>query len=371
MEPPVPQIERGVSFCSTNYGKGAINFQIAEDGDLKKKIIVGFLALLVLVALVVYFGRWTNRNRALYYSGTIEATQFHLSFQVAGQVARVLFDEGHAVAAGDLLAELDTRELQARHDQAKANYERSQAGLKALLAQLDEIKTGNRPQDVERARQAYLSAQAVMEEARKNMQKYQRLFQNGTVSEKEWDAVRLRYDVTLHDYERNAEAYDLAKEGSRSETLDAARANAEGAKAQLAAADAAWQQAKIQLSYGQLKAPTVGIITSRNLERGEVVAPDQEVMTMADLSMVDLKIFVDETEIGKVKPGQPVEVRVDTFPDKVFKGNVSYISPEAEFTPKMIQTHKERVKLVYLVKVSIPNPRLELKSGMPADAWLK
>jgi HlyD family secretion protein len=243
--------------------------------------------------------------------------------------------------------------------------------VNALSAKLKEIKTGNRRQDVERAHQAFLSARAVMKEAKKNMEKYQRLFRDGIVSEKEWDTVKLRYDVTLRDYERSAEAYDLAQEGSRTETIDAARAEVQGAKAQLASADAAWQQAKIQLSYGQLKAPTAGIVTSRNVEPGEVVTPAQDVMTMADLSNVDLKIFVDETEIGKVKPGQGVEVRVDTFPDKVYQGTVSYISPEAEFTPKMIQTRKERVKLVYLVKVSIPNPRLELKSGMPADAWLK
>jgi HlyD family secretion protein len=284
---------------------------------------------------------------------------------------RVPVDEGNAVSAGDLLAELDPQELQSRYDQAEANYDRSRAGVNALSAKLKEIKTGNRRQDVERAHQAFLSARAVMKEAKKNMEKYQRLFRDGIVSEKEWDTVKLRYDVTLRDYERSAEAYDLAQEGSRTETIDAARAEVQGAKAQLASADAAWQQAKIQLSYGQLKAPTAGIVTSRNVEPGEVVTPAQDVMTMADLSNVDLKIFVDETEIGKVKPGQGVEVRVDTFPDKVYQGTVSYISPEAEFTPKMIQTRKERVKLVYLVKVSIPNPRLELKSGMPADAWLK
>jgi HlyD family secretion protein len=84
-----------------------------------------------------------------------------------------------------------------------------------------------------------------------------------------------------------------------------------------------------------------------------------------------LKVFVDETEIGKVKPGQAVDVKIDTFPDKTYVGRVSYISPEGEFTPKIIQTHKERVKLVYLVKITISNPNLELKTGMPADAWFK
>jgi HlyD family secretion protein len=80
---------------------------------------------------------------------------------------------------------------------------------------------------------------------------------------------------------------------------------------------------------------------------------------------------VEETAIGKVKPGQPVEVRIDTFPNRIFKGTVAFVSPEGEFTPKIIQTKKERVKLVYLVKVTLPNPDYELKTGMPADAWLK
>jgi HlyD family secretion protein len=114
-----------------------------------------------------------------------------------------------------------------------------------------------------------------------------------------------------------------------------------------------------------------GVVTSRNIEPGETVTPGREVITISDLSRVDLKIFVDETEIGKVKPGQKVDVKVDTFPGKTYTGSVSFISPEGEFTPKIIQTKKERVKLVYLVKVSIANPNVELKSGMPADAWLR
>ncbi|NLN59417.1 MAG: HlyD family efflux transporter periplasmic adaptor subunit [Deltaproteobacteria bacterium] len=340
---------------------------------MKKQIIiiVVFSLLVLLVAGVVYFGQWKGRTHELYYSGTIEATQYRLSFQVSGKVLQVLADEGHAVSAGELLAELEPQELQARHDQARANYERAQAALRTLSAQMKEIRTGNRPQDIERARQAFLSAKAVMEEARKNMQKYRRLFEDGVVSEKEWDAAQLRYDVALHDYERNIESYDLAKEGSRMERIEAIQAEVQGAKAQVISARAAWRQAEIQLAYRQLKASVDGIITSRNVEPGEVVTPAQEVMTLADLSVIDLKIFVGETEIGQVKPGQMVDVRVDTFPDRIYQGTVAYISPEAEFTPKMIQTHKERVKLVYLVKVSIPNPDMELKSAMPADAWLK
>ncbi|MBU0986049.1 MAG: efflux RND transporter periplasmic adaptor subunit, partial [Proteobacteria bacterium] len=143
------------------------------------------------------------------------------------------------------------------------------------------------------------------------------------------------------------------------------------ARAQIQAANAALELAEIQLRHSRLKAPFKGTVTSRNVEPGEVVSPGREVLSLADLSSVDLKIFVSETEIGKVKPGQKVEVKTDTFPDKIYTGHVAYISPEGEFTPKIIQTRKERVKLVYLVKISLLNPELELKSGMPADAWLR
>jgi HlyD family secretion protein len=113
------------------------------------------------------------------------------------------------------------------------------------------------------------------------------------------------------------------------------------------------------------------VVTSRNIEPGETVNIGREVITIADLNRVDLKIFVDETTIGQVKPGQKADVVIDTFPDKTYPGTVSFVSPEGEFTPKIIQTQKERVKLVYLVKVSIPNPNHELKSGMPADVRLQ
>jgi HlyD family secretion protein len=388
---------------------------------LKKRIvIIVVLALLIGTGLFVYCGQQKARKGELSYSGTIEATQSHLSFQAGGRILMVLVREGEAVAKDQLLAELDPAEFHSRLEQAKANLDRSlkgkeqaetllavyektlpaeaaraEAGVRALASQLDELRAGTRTQDVERAKQAMQSAAAVLEDAKKNLTRYENLFKKGTISEKEWDAVRLRHDTTLREYERGREAYDLAKEGSRTETIrtaearlaegqavlkqaqsnllriDAARKDVDAARSGIAAARAASDQVSIQLDYAQLKAPGPGVITSRSVEPGEVVTPGREVLTLSQLATVDLKIFVDETEIGKVKPGQKAEVRVDTFPNKSFAGMVTFISPEGEFTPKIIQTKKERVKLVYLVKVSIPNPGLELKSGMPADAWLR
>ena len=378
------------------------------------------MLLFVSVGFLVYLGQREARLGELFYSGTIEATEANLAFQAGGRVVRVIVREGQAVVKGQVLAELDRAEYEARFEQAMANvaryrelqkqlqtllevYEKSlplevdraEAGVRALSSQLEELLSGNRAQDVEGARQAFLKAEAVMEEARKNRDRYDQLFNMEIASEKEWDAERLKYETALRDYEQRREAYDLAKEGPRREAIETARArlsegkaalnnarndlkrieaarrDVESARQQVRAGEAALAQAKIQVEYTELKAPFPGIITSRNVEPGEVVTPSREVITLADLSRVDLKIFVGETEIGKVKQGQSVDVKVDTFPDKVYKGVVTFISPEGEFTPKIIQTHKERVKLVYLVKISLPNPDLELKTGMPADAWLR
>lgn len=153
--------------------------------------------------------------------------------------------------------------------------------------------------------------------------------------------------------------------------IDAAQKDLSAAEALILSSGAVLEQARIHLRRTELRAPFHGIITSRNIEPGEMATTGREVLTLADLSRVDLKIFVNQTEIGMVRPGQDVDVTVDSFPEKVFRGTVSFISPEGEFTPKIIQTRKERVKLVYLVKVSIPNPDLALKPGMPADARLK
>jgi len=386
----------------------------------RKRIAAIFLLLLSGVGLLVYLGQRERRRGELFYSGTIEATQSNLAFQVGGRVTRVFVREGQAVATGQVLAELDRSESEAFLEQARANLLRAQeqqkqlesileiyrktlpeevaraeAGGRALRAQVEEFLAGNRVQDVERARQALLTAESIRQEANRDRERYDQLYPAGSISEKERDIVKLKSETAYRDYERAQEAYDLAKEGTRRETIAAAQARlAEGeavlrsarhnlqrieaaqrdvaaARAQVRVAVAVQEQAAIQLERMRLSAPVPGIITSRNVEPGEVVTPSREVLTLSDLSRVDLKIFVSEGEIGQVKPGQAVDVRVDSFPAKTYRGTVAFISPEGEFTPKFIQTHKERVKLVFLVKVSLPNPRLELKTGMPADAWLR
>ena len=386
----------------------------------KRIIIIVFLALLIAVSSLVYFGQRKNQIEDLYYSGTVEARQANLSFQASGRVAEVYVDEGQWVEKDQILALLDQSESLAHLEQAKANLEvskksfeqlelaneilrktlpidvkRAEAGVKALKAQLNELETGYRSQDIEKARLALSASEATLEVARKDRDRYDRLFKETIASEKERDTVNLRFETALRKYESAKENLDQVREGFRQETIQTARAKLEEGEAVLKQAKANLKkidvnekeievvQARVQVAeaalmlaetrhaFTQLKASFKGIITTRNVEPGEVVSPGREVLSLTDLRSVDLKIFVPETEIGKVRPGQPVDVKIDSFPDKFFQGKISYIATEGEFTPKIIQTQKERVKLVYLVKISIPNPDLELKPGMPADAWLR
>ncbi len=383
-------------------------------------VIIVFLILLAGVGYFVYFGQKEIQTQEHYYSGTIEATTSELSFQVNGRVTDVSVEEGAHVEKDQLLARLDQSLYQARRNQALANLDtarknlrkmetvldlyratlpaevaRAESGVAVIRSQLQELDAGYRKQEVERARLAYLSAKEVMEEAAKDQVRYERLYKTGIVAEKSRDAVKLKYDSASKELDRAKEALDMLQEGVRKETIrtaearlaeseavltqaktnlkkiKTARRDVEQARSQIEVAKSTVALADISLDYTLLRAPFAGTLTSRNVEPGEVVTSGREVLTLADLTTVYLKIFVDERELGKVKIGQTADVKTDTFPDKVYKGRVSFISPQGEFTPKIIQTHKERVKLVYLVKISIPNPDGELKSGMPADAWLR
>lgn len=386
----------------------------------RKLILIVFVVLLAGVGALVYRGQHREQSAELYYSGIIEATQANVAFQISGRVQDVPADEGRAVKKGDLLAVLFRDEFAARRNQAQAGLEqqqkrlcqlevmlevnrkvlpaeveRAEAGEKALAAQLAQAESGYRPQELESARLAVEEARAALDDARRNRERFDELFRKNVVAERDRDAARLRYETALKEYGRARQAYAMLKEGYRREDIETARARlaearaavklarsnlnkiavaereVEAARAAVEAARAALNLAEIQLGYAELRAPFDGVIVSRNIEPGEVVSPGQEVISISDLSQVDLKIFVPETEIGKVKPGQAAAVKVDTFPDKTYPGWVAFISPEGEFTPKIIQTHKERVKLVYLVKITIPNSNRELKTGMPADAWFR
>ena len=330
--------------------------------------IVVFLLLLVVTALLVYRGQQKSHQTELSYSGTIEATRANLAFQVSGRVTSVPAEEGTFVKRGELLAVLDAEEFKSRLEQAEANLERAMRNRDQIEITLD-LYQRTLPEDITRAEANHRGRREVAAEAEKDYRRFERLFREDVVTEKQLDAARVHFETARARLDEGDAALRQARENLKK--IEAARKDLAAAQAQITASRAMLQQSAIQLRYTELRAPFDGIITSRNIEPGEMATPGREVISLADLSRVDLKIFVDATEIGMVRPGRDVEVRVDSFPGRTFAGTVSFISSESEFTPKIIQTRKERVKLVYLIKVNIPNPELALKPGMPADARLK
>lgn len=177
------------------------------------------------------------------------------------------------------------------------------------------------------------------------------------------------YNMRERDYARYSE---LLKEHAISvQDKDIAQNNFEVAKAKLNAAQKALELASIRLNYASLTSPVEGFVNVKSAEAGEVIQPGSTVFTVADLNDIWLTAYIKENDLGRVKLNQKVDIKTDSYPDEVYEGRVSFVSEEAEFTPKFIQTTEERIKLVYRIKITVNNPGLELKPGMPADGYIK
>jgi HlyD family secretion protein len=209
-----------------------------------------------------------------------------------------------------------------------------------------------------------LDAQADLEQKRKDYARYQALYEKDEIPGQTRDLAATNVTRAQATYERAQQIYNELVEGTRQEELAVDRANVHQAHQNL-------HLSRIRLDYTVLRAPFDGVVLVRQAELGEVVSPGTPIVTLADLDHLWVRVYVPETDLGKVHWGQVVDVRTDTYPTRIYPGRISFISSEAEFTPKSVQTEKERVTLVYRVKVDVENPNRELKPGMPADVGIK
>jgi len=295
-----------------------------------------------------------DKNHRLNLSGNIEVIQVEASFRTAGKVLERPVDEGQVVQAGQLLARLDARDLEQQVAMRRADAGTAKAGLDALLA-------GSRKEEIEASKATLEQASADLRRLEPDEARIRDLHQKGIVSVRDFEASRAALEAARAKVRQADQQYSLLRKGPRNEDIDQARARFEQAQQALALA-------QTQLGYATLTAPTAGVILSKNIEPMEYVAPGTSVVTLADLGQVWLRAYVEEIDLGRVKVGQKAFVTTDSFPGKKYEGRVSFIASQAEFTPKSVQTRKERAKLVYRIKVDIPNPAMELKPGMPVDA---
>ena len=333
---------------------------------MKRKIgIVVFILLFLAVGALVYFGRQKEISETPCFSGTIESTSSNLAFQVGGKISALYADEGDSVKKEMVIAEIDPSLFQATYKKAQANVDQARKNLDRLQILL-EVYAQTLPAEVNRAEAGVKSATAVFEEAKRDKDRYENLKKTNVATQRDFEKAHLGYKTAGAKLDE-AKAV-VAQARSNLKKIELTREEIHLAQTQYQAALAAAEFAGIQMDHTRLKAPFDGTITIRSMEPGEVVTPGQEVMTLTDLETVELKIFIGEKQIGKVAHGDKAKVKIDTYPDRIYEGTVSFISPEAEFTPKIIQTHKERVKLVFMAKIRIPNPDHSFKPGMPADA---
>jgi HlyD family secretion protein len=349
-------------------------------------------------------------------SGNIELTEVNIAFKTAGKLIERTVDEGDTVKKGQVIARLDRDQLVAQREREVAGLESSQsqlaqaktslewekdtlaadieqrsADLHSNEARLAELKNGARPQEKLDAQAAVDSAQSEVERSKKDWERAQVLHRDDDISTAQFDQYRNRWETAVAALNSAKERQNLVLAGPRVEVINAQQAMVERMRGALKmaqanalemkrreqelttrAAEIARSRASIAMIDSQLAdtiatSPVDGVVLVKSADPGEVLSAGTTVVTVGDIEHPWLRGYIDETDLGKVKLGSPVHVTTDSYKGKSYTGRVSFISSEAEFTPKQIQTQQERVKLVYRIKIDLDNSSRELKSNMPAD----
>jgi HlyD family secretion protein len=295
------------------------------------------LLISLLLIFFMYGCSGNGDDNIIESSGNIEAVYITVSAKTNGEILKLLKDEGDVVHEGDTVLILD-------NESSGIQLRQAEAGLKAAESQYNLLKNGARKEDIAYAEEMLKQAEANFKTAENDKQRYTNLYNSQAIATKQYEDAGARYDVALAQYNAAKENLNKIRNFARPEELSQAEANIEKA-----AAAADLLRKNIRDSY--VLSPVSGIITRKYFERGETVNQMSSLFRVADLNVVDLVIYVSEQDLGKIKTGQRAEIKTDTYKDKTYTGKVVYISPEAEFTPKNIQTKDERTKLVFAVKI--------------------
>ncbi|MBU1168016.1 MAG: efflux RND transporter periplasmic adaptor subunit [Proteobacteria bacterium] len=383
-------------------------------------IPLGVIALVVLIYILVV--RKNHNGDTIRVSGNIEVIESRLGFRIPGRLEKRLVDEGDDVVEGQVLAILDSSDQRAALDRAQANFAYSESVLEELSTgsrpqeldkaqarknqaryALDELKKGSRTQDIERARAelerataALGTAEAQLAQAKSDFERFEALYTNAGISQREYERYKTQYETAKNQNLEAAarvtnarQALSLSEEGPRKEEIKRAesalkQAEAEfalvkigprketldQATAQMNAAKAALEQARLQLSYTELHSPINGVVLTKAAEVGEYLNPGSAVLVVGDLAHPWVRAYIHEKDLGRLRLKDKAQVKIDAFENRVFTGMVSFISSQAEFTPKAVQTFEERVKLMFRIKIDLENSENYLKPGMPADALI-
>lgn len=328
--------------------------------DKKKLIAAAVVAIAVVVGGVLW---WQHRQQApsdtLVLHGNVDIRQVSLAFDGNGRVAELRAQEGDRVRAGAVLAVLDTRTLTLQADQAKAQADAQQQNLLRL-------RNGARPEEVTQAKARLAAVQADAARAEQDLARLQGIAadtQGRGVSAQDLDRAKSAAQVGRAKVDEARDALRLTEQGARKEDVA-------GAEAQLKASQAQLALLEHQIELGQLKAPADAVVRSRLLEPGDMATPQRPVYALALTGPKWVRVYVGEPDLGRVKPGMAARVSTDGAPGQPLQGQVGYISPVAEFTPKSVQTEELRTSLVYEVRVLVNDTGDALRMGQPATVQL-
>ena len=325
---------------------------------MKRRVI---LVLLVLAAIAGLLWKWqcarveTTENGLTLY-GNVDIRRVQLSFPMQGRLAEVRFEEGDRLKKGEIVAKLVRTTFD--EDLARAQAERDQAA-----AELTRLKNGTRPQEIAQARALVDERKAALKSVEVEFNRRAALVEIGAVTGQSYDDIAARRDQAQAQLQAAEAALSLAVEGPRQEDIAVAQAR-------LAAAEAAVARAQTRVGDTELKAPNAGILMTRVEEPGAVVGAGQAVAVLSLTNPVWVRTYVAEPDLGRVWPGMKAEIVTDSRPDQPYHGQVGFISPEAEFTPKAVQTPQLRTDLVFRVRIIADNPDEGLRQGMPVTVHL-
>ena len=362
---------------------------------MSRKRLMVIVLIAAAIAATVYASGWFHRDSALQGSGTVEARDTRVGSKIAGRIDKVLVREGDRVKPGQVLITFDDRELRASLQQSRAAAEKAQRGYRpeeiaearaaaaAAKAEYEQRTNGYRKEDVAAAQADLDRAKADENRAHLDFQRYDSLTKKDLVSRQQLDTAEAAWRMAMATAQNAQHKLDVLQRGYRPEEIASAEARYQQAQATLEKLERGNRRedieaAKAALSYDEARfrerevvAPADAIVEVLDVRPGDLVAPNTPVATLLESDQIYIRIYIPETEIGHVKIGQKAEVRVDSFPNKVFDGEVEQINQQAEFLPRNVQTREERVHQVFGVKVRIIDPAGQVLAGMAADVKLK
>lgn len=325
---------------------------------MRRPVIIGVIAVLILavVGWLLYQQFAGTRNDKLILHGNVDIRQVNLGFRVSGRLKEVKSEEGGVVQAGDVIAVLDDGPYQDQVRLAEAQVAQAQANYTKML-------NGFRKEEIEQARAQLAQAKANYDNALGTFEREDKLLQTHVISQSDYDAATSSRD-SLKAMVQSAQAnLNLELAGNRKEDIDNAKAQLDNAQANL-------DNAKRNLTDCQLRASVDGVVITRAVEPGTIVATSTIVYSVCETSPVWIRTYVDERDLGRIYPGMKALIYNDTYPNHPYTAQVGFISPVAEFTPKNVETRELRADLVYRLRVILQNADRYVRQGMPVTVQL-